>query len=35
MYLTRNQLSRNELCCTEDNHGYMSSVCAKEYLDSN
>ena len=35
MYLTKNQFDRNEICCAEDDHNYMSKMCEKEFLDSN
>ena len=35
LYFTENWLDRNEIWCPEDNHIYMSYICAKEYLDSN
>ena len=33
--LTKICLSRNEIWCAEDNHYYMSNMCAKEFSDSN
>ena len=35
LYLTKNQLSRNEICCVLDNYNYMSNMCEKEFSDSN
>ena len=35
MYLTENQVHRNEILCGEDNHSYMSHMGAKGYLNSN
>ena len=35
LYLTENQLSRNEIWYAEDNHIYMCHICAKGILDSN
>ena len=35
LYLTKNSFGRNESCCAEDNHNYMSNMCGKEFSDSN
>ena len=35
MYLSENRLGKNEIWCAENNHSYMSRVCAKGFLDSN
>ena len=35
LYLTENQISRNEMWCVADIHNYMCHICAKEFLDSN
>ena len=35
LYLTENQVGRNEILCVEDSHSYMCHMCAKEYLKSN
>ena len=35
MYLTENRLSRNDMWCAEDNHNYVSYICADDFLDSN
>ena len=35
LYLTENQLSRNEVWCASDNHNSMCCICAKESLDLN
>ena len=34
MYLTQDLLNRNELCCMEDNHSYMSNMYAIEFSES-
>ena len=34
LYLTENQLGRNEIWCAEDYHNYMCHLCAKGFLDS-
>ena len=31
LYLTENRLSRNKICCAEDNHSYMSKTWPKEF----
>ena len=33
--MTKIRLARNETCCVEYNHNYMSNVCAKEFSVSN
>ena len=35
LYLTENQLERNEIWFTEDNHSFMCHICAKGFLNSN
>ena len=35
LYLTKNVFGKNESCCAKDNHNYMSSMCEKEFSDSN
>ena len=35
LYVTKNQLKRNQNCCVEDNHNYMSNMGEKEFSDSN
>ena len=35
LYLTKNWFGKNESCCAKDNHNYMSSMCEKEFSDSN
>ena len=35
LYLTENQLSRNAMWCTTDNHNYICQICGKEFSDSN
>ena len=35
LYLTENQLSRNEMWCVADIYNYMCNICAKGFLDSN
>ena len=35
LYLTENQLERNEIWFVEDNHSYMCHLCTEEFLDSN
>ena len=35
MSINKIRLSRNEICCAEDSHNYMSKMCAKEFSDSN
>ena len=29
LYLTKNIFSRDEICCAEDNHNYMTYMCEK------
>ena len=31
LYLTKNQYGRNEICCVEDYHKYMSNMREKEF----
>ena len=31
LYLSKDQFGRYEICFTEDNHSYMSNICAKNY----
>ena len=35
LYLTENELCRNEMWCAPDIHNYMCNICAKEFLASN
>ena len=35
LYLSENQLSRNEMWCVVDNHNCMCHISAKGFLDSN
>ena len=35
LYLTENQLNRNEMWCAVVNHNHMGHICAKGFLDSN
>ena len=35
LYLSEDQLSRNEIWCATDKHSYTCHVCAKGFLDSN
>ena len=36
LYATKNWVCRNEIYCAEDNHSYMSNMCANsEFSDSN
>ena len=35
MYLTENQLSRNEMWCAADNHNYVCHIYVKEISNSN
>ena len=35
LYLTENQLQRNEIWFAQDNHSYMHHICAKGFLDLN
>ena len=35
LYLTKNQNSRNEICCVEDYFNYISNMCKKEFSGSN
>ena len=34
LYLTKNRLYWNEMCCASDNYNYMCHTCAKEVLNS-
>ena len=31
MYLTKNQVGLNEICCVYDYHNYMSNMCERSY----
>ena len=33
--LANNRFGRKEICCTGDDHNYMSNMCAKELPDLN
>ena len=34
LYLTKNRLYWNEMCCASDNHNYRCHTCAKGFLNS-
>ena len=35
LFLTTNQFGGNKICCADDNHNYISSMCEKAFSDSN